>query len=249
MRDSPASTQIRLPWPLLGLLAALGLLVHLGGFVLVQLVPVKEAAQPYPEAFLQLATSQDGHTQSLLAEYAWLHDSEPLLLPTRWSASVTGALPRQVSGSGPGFGQYGPRLQEPHPPEGILPQSAPAIERPSDLLSLRPSWLHGVFQATDRQRNALPARLAQWEIRSSGSPQRLRAGIIPPPEASDAALPDFWPPATFLARAYASGLPLRLSLWQSSGNSELDEHLRQRLLNTAEFLRLEPGEYFISAGP
>lgn len=239
-----ATDELKLPAAAIIAVIVFGILAHVGGFALVQVMPPRhEAPEPTPPL---LAYAPDALRGNLIGELALLSDTEPLILPTRWNASVQ--RQRSIKLEPTGF-------FAPFPAEILLTQmSAPGLPPtlvtqpmpPRQTLRLSTSWMLSRFDAP-KTITPLPSRVAALQVRGADHALLITQTLdwddfpVEPDE--------LWQPAIFhwnVATEGVLGLPL---LEESSGNRELDRYLQQRLSRLPTLRQLPAGYYKVTFGP
>jgi hypothetical protein len=214
----------RLVPPLLRTALVLGVLIHLAGFVVFQILtkPLPEAADASP--MVEYLSEQAFSGEVELEEQAILFDSAPLFVPTRWSASAElYSSPDSVRWV---FPEYEPRIEllEDLEPVALVVDTPYVMNRPEDILDSRywdffASFAHGGESPVELPRSAPIA-----EVRRLSEPgEALR--FVPLTIASVGLLPES--PALFYVRVDASGqFVSRPRLVESSGQADFDQAVR-----------------------
>lgn len=235
--------------PLYKIALALGIGVHLAGFLLFKIDPLKDAPPAFPPALVQFSPSQTDHGQSWLAEQTLLFDSAPLFLPTRWNTSQPtppAALTRK---------QTGDPFPAPEPVLSIDQVSLPPDEvalaaqnQKSDEL-LRPAYwspFHGFGLGPQATITPIPTGIGLQAVamNSGETVVNLRLPVTHPALVETS----LWSPAVFtilVDEAGAIGSPM---LMESSFDERVDDALRD-LLRTLDWTSLVPfGYYRVTVG-
>lgn len=229
--------------------AIAGALAHIAGFFALSIQPVPRSQTKTVLADIVLTGDAPRTFGALVLEQALLEDTEPLLLPTQWNASLPGpslSAPPMTSG-----------LLEPFPPRVALPQMSSGLDtlpyqrvdrNPGRVLRRYPGWFRGAFDIVPLDVQALAPRDAMLQIRlASGGP------ILSSTTADwgdEVSIPrERWPPVTFLwtiANSGTAGLP---SVLESTGNPDWDSAISNWLLSAPAVQKLGPGTYEIIVGP
>ncbi|TVR54117.1 MAG: hypothetical protein EA425_02260 [Puniceicoccaceae bacterium] len=237
-------------WGRWSLAIAIGVGIHLAGFLLIRVPPVPEAVEAPSRPSLHLTwRGADESTAEWLDQWLLL-DPAPLFLPTGLNVAVVDSLPPAPAPAAGLFPPYEPSLSfaaaEP-PFQGFWVETR---EQPPAAILDRLRLESGAsFGRRDRPLDALPPRGAMVEIRSLESPGTVFRRVVPEADLGGLDLGG-WVVAQFVALVDATGAIGAPLLLETSGNEAVDGFFAQYLERNLQVAwRLPPGYYLILAGP
>jgi hypothetical protein len=230
-----------------GLILAAG--VHVVGLVLFRVDGIQAETTEADYSFASLPWMGGAEADvELLREQAYLFDSAPLFLPTRWnSASLPTVRALELKP---------PDLFELFPARfsyGEADFGSRAIEAKVPVLNL--ATLDTLDSATripfgrDRvEQPRLSPRFALLEVRLPGSPEVVLAEPVGA-EGAPRAGRQLWAPAEFYLHVEQVGVVGELVLLAGSGVEEVDLFLREEIRRLLRARMLDGGYYRVLAGP
>lgn len=224
-----------------------GLLVHIAGFLIFQIVthslPEKREAPPLLEYLSERAFS--GEVE--LEEQAILFDSAPLFVPTRWSASYGLFAERRTDSWA--FPEYEPeiRLLEDLEPVALVVDSINGVREPEDLLDARYWDFFDGFSAGGEPAKPLPTSGPVAEIQVMHTSRLIKQSA---PLSLEPGVRLAEQPALFYLRVDASGEQIsQPRLAESSGVDAFDRAARQWLERSVMTANLPVGYLSVRVFP
>ena len=224
-----------------------GVLVHLAGFLVFQIVsnPFSDKAKESP--LLEYLSEQAFSGEVELEEQAILFDSAPYFVPTRWSASSGLFSDRRVDQWV--FPEYEPEIQllEDLEPVALVVDSVDDALTPEDLLDSRYWEFFPGFARGGESPVSLPGNEPVAEIQVLNTQQMSEQPVILSMESTQLLAER---PAHFYLRVDASGRVVsQPRLAQSSGVEGFDQAVRQWLLSSVLAAELPSGYLSVRVFP
>lgn len=227
---------------------AVALAVHVAGLLLfsVDSKPGEAVKADYSFASLPSFQSTDAE-MDLLLEQAFLSDSAPLFLPTRWNsafAPVVRALeqrPPELFDLFPARFSYG---------EGDFGLRAIETEEPELNVALLDALGGTPYLPFGRESVGAPSltrRFASLEVARPG--EEVVLVEVLPEEDAPAGAGQFWRPAEFLVHVENVGVVGEPILLEGSGVEEIDQALREGIRSILRERMLDSGYFRVVAGP
>lgn len=228
---------------------AIALLVHATGLLFFQLGEEEPPAEWADLSFVSLPSTHRQEAQGdLLREQAYLQDSAPLFLPTRWnsaSSPAVRALEQRPDGL---FEPFPVRLSYGETDFGLGAISSINPGTPLQNLAAFADKAHLTFGRTERAAPELSARFASLEIFELSGGEAVLAKSLPGEGAPEAGQ-QLWKPAEFLLQVTAAGVVGEPVLLHGSGVEAVDSFLRDAIHRASSQRMLDPGYYRVLAGP
>ncbi|MGF1484614.1 MAG: hypothetical protein ACFBZ8_09650 [Opitutales bacterium] len=246
-RESPWGVLER---PLAKLILALGVLAHIGGFVLLsQAFSVETTAPTTSQAFLMALPAETAQAGNLLSDQALLMDDEPLFLPTQWNASTPSAPNFTNPSAVPDpFGALDAAVPGDLP--AVFPPPGPTATAPDETVEGALSfWRHfGPFGAGERALEPVSSRAGFVRLEVSGTGDILVEESVEtfPGEDWPTVL---WSPVTVHLLVSDRTVPTTPLLVDSSGNALIDARLTQWTASFPQRYALVEGYYTVTIGP
>jgi hypothetical protein len=233
--------------PFLWTVLVVGVLVHLAGFLVFQIV-----SQPLPDnkneaPLLEYLSERAFSGEVELEEQAILFDSAPLFVPTRWSAS-SGLFTAQRADQWV-FPEYEPeiKLLEDLEPVALVVDSVDDVVAPEDLLDSRYWEFFTGFARGGESPISLTSSGPIAEIQVLSTQQITKQSVRLVMESTS---PLAGRPAHFYLRVDATGRMLsRPRLAESSGVDDFDQAVRQWLQSSVLAADLPVGYLSIRVFP
>lgn len=228
---------------------AIALFVHAIG-LLVFKVEEKEAAAPevdYQFASLPSIPWQE-EQGNLLREQAYLQDSAPLFLPTRWNAASSPVVRALEQRPVDLFEPFPARLSYQESDFRLGTFAEVRQESPLESLKVFRNRTHTFFGRGRVPQPELSPRFALIEVRDPGDGRVVLSAPVPGEGAPS--LPNrLWRPMEFLLQVEAIGLVGQSVMLEGSGVEEVDQFLRRALRRVVSEQMLDIGYYRVTAGP
>lgn len=241
-----SKASVRIIW-LTGLAAALA--VHAAGLLLFQL---RDDESPAPEVDYLFASLPSIHWQEaqgdLLREQAYLFDSAPLFLPTRWNSASSPVVEALEKRPAELFSSFPARLSYGESDFGLAAMAKVEPEPPLQSLKSFIDKTHTVFGRGPVEQPELDSRFAIIEILDPARGEVVMRSPVPG-EGAPVVNNRFWRPVEFLMQVESVGRVGEPVLLEGSGVEEVDQFLRAALLRLASEQMLAVGYYRVSAGP
>ncbi len=225
-----------------------GVVVHLAGFSLIQVLSEPEAEVDFPPAIVQFTDLAEGSSHPIFREQAVFNDSAPLFLPTsvNYSSTVVGQIRRQDSTTI--FSAYTENITLKSPVlQPVAGTDLLDVEEPIDALK-REYW---DFFPDFGKESGIPSASAEPSglliIVDLQTRQTVRSVNLPE-ELRGLAELHFWP-VQFLLNIDATGPVGEALMLQGSGEESVDEALRVYVNRPFFASDLGAGYYKVVIGP
>lgn len=239
--------------PIIIVTLMVGVGVHLVGYFGIEIVwrPIEKVS--YPEPYIQIESDDRSTRSRVEQEYALLHDSAPLFVPTRWNylsrseyagyslpeyGVLFDAFPARISVASIDYNAF-------------VSDSNRPIRRIEDVLAFSEETFFegfGVQDTYSQRSESLRLRSAAYAIYSIGSGEAVDSGDLAPES-----LPGLnrieWRPVEMLLVVNNIGMVGRPLPVSSSGSESIDRQLSDWLIQSGLVTQLPPGYYRVVIGP
>ncbi|MGC6455700.1 MAG: hypothetical protein ACON39_06300 [Coraliomargaritaceae bacterium] len=233
--------------PFLWLALVAGVLVHLAGFLVFQIVTHSLPEEGDAPPLLEYLSERVFSGEVELEEQAILFDSAPLFVPTRWSASSGLFTGRRVAPWV--FPEYEPeiRLLEDLEPVALVVDSTDGVQAPEELLDSRYWDFFTGFASGGQPANALPTSGPVAEIQVIHSSRVMKQSARLTIEEGGRLAER---PALFFLRVDTAGQRVsQPRLVESSGEDAFDQAAREWLLRSSVSASLPAGYLSVRVFP
>lgn len=232
-----------------GVGVAAAVLVHAAGLFFLRVDPMEEEISEADYSFASLPWMGEEEAQGdLLREQAYLFDSAPLFLPTRWNA-VSSPVVRALEQRPPElFNSFPAHLSSSEDEHGLGEMETDDPVSPAISLEAFGRAMPMPFGRNPVDLPNLERRAALIEVRKPGEEELILAEWIPVEDAPERA-GELWAPSEFLIHVENVGVVGEPVLLSGSGVEEVDLFLREEIRQLLRDRMLEVGYFRVVAGP